>query len=137
MSAQVVLSPDEHRWSLSGHRVTQLAIDQTSVRFQTWTLQASAEVRLVAPFTFQEPDGIERRIDPEEPEQLAPLLSLLGRSIELLVVSRSGHLELSFGEGSVVRASPHARLDAWELQGGGALEGLAYRCDAGGGVPWK
>ena len=137
MSAEVVLSPDEHRWSLSGHRVTQLAIDPTSVRFQTWTLQASAEVRLVAPFTFREPDGVQRRIDPEEPEQLAPLLSLIGRAIELLVVSRSGHLELEFGDGSVLTAAPHARIDAWELQGGGALEGMAYRCDAGGGPPWK
>ena len=137
MSAKVVLSPDEHRWLLSGHRVTQIAVDPTSVRFQTWTLQASAEIRLVAPFTFCEPDGIERRIDPEEPEQLAPLLSLIGRAIELLVVSRRGGLELTFGDGSAVRAAPHARLDAWEMQGGGALEGMAYRCGAGGGVPWK
>ena len=137
MSAQVVLSPDEHRWTLSGHRITQLAIDQTSVRVQTWTLDASAEVRLVAPFTFHEPDGVERRIDPEEPEQVAPMLSLVGRTIELLVVSRSGHLELAFGDGSTVHASPHARLEAWELQGGGALEGMAYRCDAGGGAPWR
>ena len=137
MSAQVVLSPDEHRWSLSGHRVTQLAVDHASVRFQTWTLQASAEVRLAAPFTLREPDGVERRIEPEEPEQAAPLLSLIGRSIELVVVSRSGHLELGFGDGSVVSVAPHPRVDAWELQGGGAFEGMAYRCDAGGGAPWK
>ena len=137
MSAQIVLSPDEHRWSLSGHRVTQLTVDQASVRFQTWTLQASAEIRLAAPFTLREPDGVQRTIDPEEPEQAAPLLSLLGRSIELVVVSRSGHLEIGLGDGSVISAAPHPRIDAWELQGGGAFEGMAYRCDPGGGAPWK
>ena len=137
MTAEVVLSPDEHRWSLTGHRVTQLSVDLASVRFQTWTLQASAEVRLAAPFTLREPDGVERTIDPGEAEQVAPLLSLLGRAIDLVVVGRSGHLELVFGEGSVITAAPHPRVDAWELQGGGAFEGMAYRCGPGGGSPWK
>src|SRR5687767_15945333 len=99
MSAEVSLSPDEHRWVLSGHRVTQLAVDLTSFRFQTWTLEASAEIRLSVAFTFHEPDGVQRRLDPDEPEQLAPLLSLLGRSIELIVVTRRGGLMLAFGDG--------------------------------------
>ena len=137
MSAEVVLSPEEHRWTLAGHRITQLAVDQTSVRFQTWTLQASAEIRLVASFVFREPDGFERRIDPAEPEQVAPLLSLLGRTIEIVVVSRSGHLELTFGDGSLIGCAPHPRVEALELQGGGAFEGMAYRCEAGGGAPWR
>ena len=136
MSAEVSLSPDEHRWLLSGHRVTQLAVDLTSFRFLTWTLEASAEIRLIVPFTFHEPDGVRRRLDPDEPEQLAPLLSLLGRSIELLVVSRRGELRLSFGDGSSLEAGPHSRVEAWEVQGGGALEGMAYRCPPGGGAPW-
>ena len=136
MSAEVSLSPDEHRWLLAGHRVTQLAVDLTSFRFLTWTLEASAEIRLAVPFTFVEPDGVKRRLDPDEPEQLAPLLSLLGRSIELLVVTRLGRLELGFGDGSSLECAPHPRTDAWEVQGGGALEGMAYRCAPGGGPPW-
>ena len=136
MSAEVSLSPDEHRWVFSGHRVSQLAVDLTSFRFLTWTLEASAEVRLVAPFTFHEPDGVQRQLDPEEPEQLAPLLSLLGRSIDLLVATRQGKLHLAFGDGSSLEARAHPRVDAWEVQGGGALEGMAYRCRPGGGAPW-
>lgn len=136
MSAEVALTPDEHRWVLSGHRVTQLAVDLASFRFQTWTLEASAEIRLAVPFIFHEPDGVQRRLDPDEPEQLAPLLSLIGRSIELLVVTRRGVLTLAFGDGSSLEAAPHARVDAWEVQGGGALEGMAYRCGPGGGIPW-
>ena len=136
MSAEVSLSPDEHRWVLSGHRVTQLAVDLTSFRFLTWTLEASAEIRLGVPFTFHEPDGMQRTLDPDEPEQLAPLLSLLGRSIELLIVTRQGGLRLAFGDGSSLEAGAHPRVAAWEVQGGGALEGMAYRAGPGGGAPW-
>ena len=137
MTADVSLSPDEHRWILSGHRVTQLAVDLTSLRFLTWTLEASAEIRLAVPFTFHEPDGVKRRLDPDEPEQLAPLLSLLGRSIELLVVTRGGGLKLAFGDGSSLECGAHPRMEAWEIEGGGALEGMAYRCVPGGGAPWQ
>src|SRR5688500_15008080 len=135
MSAEVSLTSEEHRWTLSGHRVTQLAVDLSSFRLQTWTLEASAEIRLAVPFAFHEPDGVQRRLDPDEPEQLAPLLSLLGRSVERLVVSRRGELQVAFGDGSSLDVAPHPREEAWEVQGGGALEGMAYRCRPGGGVP--
>ena len=29
------------------------------------------------------------------------------------------------------------RVEAWELQGGGALEGLVYRSPVGGGAAWE
>jgi hypothetical protein len=137
MSAEVHETPNEHRWTMVGHRVTQLSIDLHSFRFLTWTLNASSEVRFSAPFTFREPDGIERIINPEEPEQLAPLLSMLGRGMELLVATRRGELSLEFGDGSSIRAVPHPRIESWQVQGGGALEGMAYRCEPGGGVPWE
>jgi hypothetical protein len=137
MSAEVSETPNEHRWTLHAHRVTQLSVDTHGFRFLTWTLDASAEVRLTVPFTFREPDGIERTIDPDEPEQLAPLLSLLGRGVDVLVATRRGELLLEFGDGSSIRAVPHPRVDAWEVTGGGGLEGMSYRCEPGGGVPWE
>lgn len=136
MSAQVSETPNEHRWMLTGHRITQLSIDLTSVRLLTWTLDASAEVRLAVPFTYLEPDSVERLIDPEEPEQLSPMLSLIGRTLEMLIATRRGELMLAFGDGSSVRALPHPRVQAWEVQGGGALEGMSYRAEPGGGIPW-
>ena len=74
MTAEVSETPNEHRWTLRGHRITQLTVDPGSFRLLTWTLEASAEVRLAVPFTFREPDAIERIIDPDEPERLSPLL---------------------------------------------------------------
>ena len=136
MSAEITETPHEHRWALHGHRITHWSVDLTSFRMLTWTLDASAEVRLSVPFSFREPDAIERTIDPREPEQLSPLLSLLGRNLEVLVASRDGELTLAFGDGSSLRVGPHPRIDAWEVQGGGALEGMSYRCAPGGGIPW-
>jgi hypothetical protein len=137
MTAELMETPDEHRWTLRDHRVTLLAVDLRSLRFQTWTLEASAEIRLGAPFIYVEPDGLERRLSLDEPEQLAPLLSLLGRSIDTLLITRRGQLAIRFGDGSSITIEPHARTEAWEIQGGGALEGLGYLCQPGGGTPWR
>ena len=136
MTATLDATPEQHSWSFEGHRITQLTIDPGAVRIATWTLQASAEIRLDTPFRFVEADGTARRIDPDEPEQLAPLLTLVGRAVEQLTVTRAGELEASFGDGSRLFAWPHPLHVAWHVAGGGALEGMAYQCVPGGGMPW-
>ena len=136
MTATLDATPEQHAWTFEGHRITQLTIDAGAVRIATWTLQASAEIRLDTPFRFVEADGTARRIDPDEPEQLAPLLTLVGRSVEHLTVTRAGELEVSFGDGSRLFAWPHPLHEAWHVAGGGALEGMAYQCLPGGGMPW-
>lgn len=136
MTATLDATPEQHGWTFEGHRITQLTIDAGAVRIATWTLQASAEVRLDTPFRFVETDGTARRIDPDEPEQLAPLLTLVGRAVEQLTVTRAGELEVSFGDGSRLFAWPHPLHVAWHVAGGGALEGMAYQCVPGGGMPW-
>ena len=50
MNAQLIESEDEHHWVLLDHRVTQLVIDRSSIRIQTWSLDGSADIRLAAPF---------------------------------------------------------------------------------------
>ena len=50
MNAQLIESADEHHWVLLDHRVTQLVIDRSSIRIQTWSLDGSADIRLAAPF---------------------------------------------------------------------------------------
>jgi hypothetical protein len=129
--------PDRHVWTLEQHRVTHLTVELGACRLLTWTLEASAEVRLGAWFTLRQADGEERVVDPDEPEQLAPLLTLVGRFLETLTIQRRGDLVLTFSDGTILTAGPHRVRDAWQIQGGGALEGLAYRCDAGGRVPWE
>jgi Family of unknown function (DUF6188) len=136
MTATLDERPDRHVWTLHDHRVTQLAVELGAVRLATWTLHASLDVRLGAPFTLRQADGIERRIDPDEPEQLAPLLTLVGRWLETFTATDAAELELTFSDGTVLGSRPHPRDEAWQVQGGGGLEGLAYVARPGGGAPW-
>ena len=132
MGATLIESPDEHHWVLLDHQVTQLIIDVGSFRLQTWSLEGSAEIRCSAPFTLRPASGTGRTIDPAETETLAPLLSLLRRRLESITVTRDGELTAEFTGGvSLVasgdRATGGGRRGApWEVQGGGALEGMSY-----------
>ena len=129
--------PDRHVWTLGNHRVTQLVVEPGASRLVTWTLQASVDVRIGSAFTLRQADGAERTIDPDEPEQLAPLLTLVGRALETITVVRRGELSLAFSDGTILSVGPHRLYEAWGVQGGGELEGMAYRCEPGGGVPWE
>ena len=140
MTATLDESPDRHRWTFDAHRVTRLSVEPSALRIETWTLEASAEVRISTPFRYREPDGSARTIDPGEPEQLAPLLALLERRLEWLEIARAGEITLRFGDGSELRCTSSGRgagaaWPAWELQGGGALEGIEYR-GVPGEPPW-
>ena len=131
MKAQLIESDDEHHWVLLDHRVTQLVIDQASIRLQTWSLDGSADIRLGAPFTYQQVNGSTRLIDPIETERLTPCLGWVGLGVRSITVSRSGTLALAFSDGSTISAAPDPRRSAWDVQGGGILEGMAYAGEPG------
>lgn len=126
MNAQLIESEDEHHWVLLDHRVTQLVIDRTSIRIQTWSLEGSADVRLAAPFSVELASGATRHIDPSDTERLAPCLALVGLGVRSVTVTRTGTLTLVFSDGSTLTASPDPRRSSWDVQGGGLLEGMAY-----------
>ena len=131
MGATLIESPDEHHWVLLDHQVTQVVVEAGSFRVQTWSLEGSAEIRCSAPFTLRQSSGSERTIDPTETETLAPVLGLLRRRLESITVTRDGELTATFSGGlSVVitggRRGGAVGRSAWEVQGGGALEGMSY-----------
>jgi len=127
MSATLIESPDEHHWVLLDHQVTQIVVDAASIRFQTWSLDGSAEIRCSAPFTLRQSSGAERTIDPAETETLGPVLALLRRRLESITITRDGELTAAFSGGTSLVVRGRRRTAAWEVQGGGALEGMSYR----------
>lgn len=135
MTATLEESPERHRWTFESHRVSRICIEAAALRVETWALEASAEIRLAAPFRYREPDGAEHALDPGEPERLAPLLALLQRRLESLEIERDGAITIRFGDGSELQCAPRGRGLIWELHGGGALEGVEYR-GANGEPPW-
>ena len=136
MSAELEPLANEHRWRLSDRVVTQLVLDPSALRLHTWALDGSAEIRFAAPFSFSPPSGPPIIVDPEQPGTLAPVLELLNRALSTIVVHRTGELELTFADGTRLRADPHPRFEAWEITGSGSLEELSYLAQPGGGSPW-
>ena len=126
MNAQLIESEDEHHWVLLDHRVTQLVIDRASIRIQTWSLEGSADIRLAGPFALQLASGGTRHIDPIDTERLAPCLAMVGLGVRSVTVTRNGTLTLEFTDGSTIAVAPDPRRAAWDVQGGGILEGMAY-----------
>ena len=136
MSATLDESYDRHAWTLKGHRLTQLCVDPGSCRLQSWSTDSTLEIRLGVPFELRLADGSAREIDPEAPEQIAPLLTVIHREIVHLIVSRTGSLEVQLGDGSVISVDSHADYEAFEVDGTGELESLNYLANPGGGSPW-
>ena len=136
MKAELHESLDQHNWELQDVTVTQLVLDPGGLRIVAWHVDGSAEFRLGSPFSYTEADGLAREIDPEQAEQVSPLLALVSRPLTRVTVERSGGLELAFGDGSLLRIDPDPQFEAWEARGEGAFEGLAYLCGPGGGSPW-
>ena len=126
MNAQLIESEDEHHWVLLDHRVTQLVIDRSSIRIQTWSLDGSADVRVAGPFTLQLASGATRHIDPADTERLAPCLAMVGLGVRSVTVTRNGTLTVAFTDSSAISVPPDPRRPAWDVQGGGILEGMAY-----------
>ena len=137
MPASLIESDDEHHWVLIDHQITQLVVDLRSFRLQTWSLDGSADVRVAAACTLRLGGGGGRTLDPDSADSLAPSLGLLRRQIQSLTATREGELTLEFSNGAALTVRPHPRATAWEVHGGGSLEGLSYRCPPGGGVPWE
>ena len=126
MSATLIESPDEHHWVLLDHQVTQIVVDASSFRVQTWSLDGSAEIRCSAAFVLRQSSGAGRTIDPAETETLAPILALLRRRLESITITRDGELTAAFSGGVSLAIQAGRRAAGWEVQGGGALEGMSY-----------
>lgn len=126
MNAQLIESPNEHHWVLLDHTITQMVVDRNSVRLQTWSLDGSADLHFSAPLTLQMPSGASRSLDPSVPETLAPILALVGVGVRSLTITRDGQLTVALADGSSLEAVAQLRTDAWEVQGGGLLEGMSY-----------
>lgn len=128
MGAQLIESTDRHEWTFTGHRLTELRIDRESVRLVMLEGEAAFEVRLGAPFTLTGEDGRARTVDPADPTELVPLLTLLGRRVERLVISGEMELAVELADGVSIAAGPRPAYEAWEVRGDGTLGEVSYLC---------
>lgn len=126
---------DVQEWRFTDWRITQLTIDSASVRLLAWRLEGAAEIRIGVPFRFRDGDW-EKRVDPENTLELATILPVVDRPLEVIRVQRTGQLHLRLGGRMILQVEPDPDLEAWEIGGAGVLEGLSYLSGPGGGSPW-
>lgn len=124
MSATLIESSDEHHWVLLDHRIAELTFDGRAVRLRSWSLGASLEIRIGTSLTWRPANGAARTLAPDDPETLAPLLTLVRRQLSSVTIGKNDQLTLAFGDGSAIEVA--GRLEGWRVDGGGSMEGINY-----------
>ena len=101
--------------------VTQCRLDYAFSLVIADDSAGSFEVRIEQPFVVAGSDG-EVRLDPEgDPQQMAPALRVLRRTVEQAIAFKDGGLELTFDDGAVLRVAAGEDYEAWNIVGPGGL----------------
>lgn len=111
------------RWvvPMAGRTVTQCRLDYAFSLVVADEPAGSFEVRIEQPFTVAS-DGGELTIDPEgDPVQMAPALRVLRQDVEQAIAFKDGRLELTFGDGAVLRAPIGEDYESWNIVGPAGL----------------
>lgn len=72
------------------------------------------DIGIGSPFVLRDGD-IETLVDPELPETVGPVLTLLRSPVELVRIFGSGDLEMHFRDGRLLRVPFSESYEAWEL----------------------
>ena len=91
---------------------------------------------LEAPFTLHRADGTKFEMNPGQPEDLYPLLSVLHRPVTSFRASSEGECQMHFHGGDVLTCLPVENYEAWNSHGSGNLASASLLCGPGGGSPW-
>jgi Family of unknown function (DUF6188) len=113
-----MLDPEADTWNvdLAGRTVLMLTIDY---RVSLHLYGESAYDGLVIfeqPFDVVSREGVAVRVDPSRKEELGPVLACFEKVVETVMVSREqGSLNVTFADGTTIRARSHDRYEAWEV----------------------
>jgi hypothetical protein len=84
-------------------------------------------------FTFNRADGAATFGTRDQvPIDYAPLLGLMGVTVNGVEISTNGDLRIEFASGDEIQVAPDPNYEAWELEG---LGRLMVVCTPGGGEP--
>jgi hypothetical protein len=80
-------------------------------------------------------EGVEYRLNPENPCELGPVFSILHNTVQSALAYKDGTLKLEFTNGSKLVIVAHPKYEAWGLAGD---RGLRIVCLPGGDLAvWK
>ncbi|MER7755844.1 DUF6188 family protein [Kitasatospora sp. NPDC097643] len=96
------------------------------------TVRVAHEFRFAAP-SFDAPAEVEHFFPALTIRPTAPLLALVGRTVDTARITLAGGLELGFAEGGALSVPPHALLAPWSVE---TAEGAVCAGLPGGEVGW-
>jgi len=126
----VIESQDGWTLAIGGWTITRLYFDPYAVGVAINGGTGDAfHAYIEASFTYRDADGSEQLFAPGEgAPTLAPLLSLLNRTVETVRVSRDGTLLIAFSDGTRISVPPDPDYEAWN----GGLDEIGFISTPGG-----
>ena len=122
--------PDHWEIHLDGRGVTQCRVDH-AFAINLWWLEEDVTIRIEQPFTL-ESAGRTYEFDAEtRPTNLGPALGVLHKGVDRVLAWKDGRLEVFFTNGDVLTAGPHARFEAWEIDGSMGFKFVALESGEG------
>jgi hypothetical protein len=107
-------SADRYDLDLNGHKVTQCLVD-FAITLELERRGQRITVRVEGPFTLSAAGETHELSAEARPRELGPALELSRRSIRAAVVHKTGDLELTFDDDSVLRVPSDPQYEAWTL----------------------
>jgi Family of unknown function (DUF6188) len=72
----------------------------------------------VSCFVFTNAEGLQDRVDADDPVTVGPSLSMVGQTVVSALTDDHAALELGLSDGSSLRCEPDERFEAWQVVGG-------------------
>lgn len=121
MVGELVETADRWLVPMAGLTVTQCRLDYAFSLVVAGEPASSFEVRIEQPFVVAGHND-ELVLDPEgEPAAMSPALSVLRQDVEQASAFKDGRLEMTFGDGAVLRVPVSADYEAWNIVGPAGL----------------
>jgi hypothetical protein len=102
---------------VSDSEVTRVSFDW-AVSLLIGSGEATFEVRIEGEILLEDADEAGLTIDPEgDPQQLAPVLSLLRQPVDHVCALKNGELRIGLSSGTTLRVAASDEFEPWEISG--------------------
>ena len=134
MSNPIRLVEKEACWEIDVNRgtVTRCLIDN-QFTIEVAETDCTLAVGFEGEFTYTLVEGTnhlrEYKLEAMQPNRLYPVLSVLHKSIELVIAYKSGDIAVRFSDGSSLTATSDPNYESWHING---ADGLLIVCAPGG-----
>ena len=127
--------PDRRVWAFEDLEVTRLCINYSFLLLMSGQ-DGDFSLTIHAPFRYRLGERV-YEAEAEKIESIAPVLEILHKRVNQLVVWRNGDLAVEFSDQSEIAVTKDWQYESWETTAEGALLSLGMLCSPHEGPPWR